>query len=97
MRTVDLIHRKRDGEELSPEELHFLVDGYTRGEIPELAKRGRRQTAILAQPLVGTGQVAGTIVTACVGGATLLARDTTLDALHTVAGAGRRTRRRRRW
>ena len=35
MRTVDLIHRKRDGEELSPEELHFLVDGYTRGEIPE--------------------------------------------------------------
>jgi pyrimidine-nucleoside phosphorylase len=35
MRTVDLIHRKRDGEELSPEELSFLVDGYTRGEIPE--------------------------------------------------------------
>src|SRR3954464_7313440 len=35
MRTVDLIHRKRDGEELSPEELQFLVDGYTRGEIPE--------------------------------------------------------------
>src|SRR5919199_3380340 len=35
MRTVDLIHRKREGEELSPEELQFLVDGYTRGEIPE--------------------------------------------------------------
>jgi pyrimidine-nucleoside phosphorylase len=35
MRTVDLIHRKRDGEELSPEELQFLVDGYTRGDIPE--------------------------------------------------------------
>jgi pyrimidine-nucleoside phosphorylase len=35
MRTVDLIHRKRDGEELSPEELRFLVDGYTRGEIPD--------------------------------------------------------------
>src|SRR5947209_19350718 len=35
MRTVDLIHRKRDGEELSPEELQFLVDGYTRGEIPD--------------------------------------------------------------
>jgi pyrimidine-nucleoside phosphorylase len=35
MRTVDLIHRKRDGEELSPEEVHFLVDGYTRGEIPD--------------------------------------------------------------
>src|SRR3954451_3660073 len=35
MRTVDLIHRKRDGEELSPEEISFLVDGYTRGEIPD--------------------------------------------------------------
>src|SRR5438309_4095499 len=35
MRTVDLIHRKRDGEELSIEELQFLVDGYTRGEIPD--------------------------------------------------------------
>ena len=35
MRTVDLIHRKRDGEELSAEEIQFLVDGYTRGEIPD--------------------------------------------------------------
>src|SRR5947209_4121691 len=35
MRTVDLIHRKRDGEELSPEELQFLIEGYTRGEIPD--------------------------------------------------------------
>jgi len=35
MRTVDLITRKRDGEELRPEEIQFLVDGYTRGEIPD--------------------------------------------------------------
>ena len=35
MRTVDLVHRKRDGEELSPEEIAFLVDGYTRGDIPD--------------------------------------------------------------
>ena len=35
MRTVDLIKRKRDGEELSPDEIEFLVDGYTRGEIPD--------------------------------------------------------------
>src|SRR5215217_2491809 len=35
MRTVDLIHRKRDGEELAPEEIATLVDGYTRGEIPD--------------------------------------------------------------
>ncbi len=35
MRTVDLIQRKRDGEELSPEEIAALVDGYTRNEIPD--------------------------------------------------------------
>ncbi|MBV9083787.1 MAG: thymidine phosphorylase [Acidobacteriaceae bacterium] len=35
MRTVDLVRRKRDGEELSPEELRSLVDGYTRGDIPD--------------------------------------------------------------
>src|SRR5579871_6344972 len=35
MRTVDLIHRKRDGEELSAEEIAFLVDGYTSGSIPD--------------------------------------------------------------
>jgi pyrimidine-nucleoside phosphorylase len=35
MRTVDLIHRKRDGEELSPEEIIYLIEGYTRNEIPD--------------------------------------------------------------
>jgi pyrimidine-nucleoside phosphorylase len=35
MRTVDLIHRKRDGQELSPEEIATLVDGYNRNEIPD--------------------------------------------------------------
>jgi len=35
MRTVDLIQRKRNGEELSPEEIRWLVDAYTRGEIPD--------------------------------------------------------------
>ena len=35
MRTVDLIHRKRNGEELSPEEIAFLVEGYTNGAIPD--------------------------------------------------------------
>jgi pyrimidine-nucleoside phosphorylase len=35
MRTVDLIRRKRDGEELAPEEIDFLVDGYTNAEIPD--------------------------------------------------------------
>jgi pyrimidine-nucleoside phosphorylase len=35
MRTVDLIRRKRDAEELSPEELRDFVEAYTRGEIPD--------------------------------------------------------------
>src|SRR5271165_3258200 len=35
MRTVDLIHRKRDGEELSGEEIAYLVDGYAGGSIPD--------------------------------------------------------------
>ena len=35
MRTVDLIQRKRDGEELALEEIDFLVDGYNTGEIPD--------------------------------------------------------------
>jgi pyrimidine-nucleoside phosphorylase len=35
MRTVDLIHRKRDAEELAPEEIEFLIEGYTSGEIPD--------------------------------------------------------------
>src|ERR1700689_2343289 len=35
MRTVDLIHRKRDGEELSAEEIAYVVDGYTNGTIPD--------------------------------------------------------------
>ena len=35
MRTVDLIQRKRDGAELSPGEIEFLVEGYTNGDIPD--------------------------------------------------------------
>jgi pyrimidine-nucleoside phosphorylase/thymidine phosphorylase len=35
MRTVDLIHRKREGEELNNDEIAFLVEGYTNGEIPD--------------------------------------------------------------
>ncbi len=35
MRTVDLIQRKRDGEELAPEEIEYLIDGYTGGTIPD--------------------------------------------------------------
>jgi len=35
MRAVDIIGKKRDGEELIREELEFLVEGYVKGEIPD--------------------------------------------------------------
>ncbi|MGD1995657.1 MAG: thymidine phosphorylase [Anaerolineae bacterium] len=35
MRAVDVIAKKRDGGELTAEEMEFLVLGYTRGEIPD--------------------------------------------------------------
>ncbi len=35
MRIVDLIRRKREGEELNAEEIALLIEGYTQGEIPD--------------------------------------------------------------
>ncbi|HUK31043.1 MAG TPA: thymidine phosphorylase [Candidatus Acidoferrum sp.] len=35
VRVVDLIRRKRDSGELSPEEIKFLIAGYTSGDIPD--------------------------------------------------------------
>ncbi len=35
MRMVDLIEKKRDGLELTAEEIAFLIDGYTKGDIPD--------------------------------------------------------------
>lgn len=35
MRAQDLIEKKRDGGELSPDEIAFLIRGYTRDEIPD--------------------------------------------------------------
>ncbi len=35
MRMVDLIAKKRDGHELTKEEIQFIVQGYTKGEIPD--------------------------------------------------------------
>ena len=35
MRVYDLIQKKKNGEELSPAELDFLVQGYTNGTIPD--------------------------------------------------------------
>ncbi|MBC1919108.1 pyrimidine-nucleoside phosphorylase [Listeria booriae] len=35
MRMVDVISKKRDGKELTTEEIQFVVDGYTEGKIPD--------------------------------------------------------------
>ncbi|MCL6586124.1 MAG: pyrimidine-nucleoside phosphorylase [Anoxybacillus sp.] len=35
MRMVDLIEKKRDGEALTKEEIQFIIQGYTNGEIPD--------------------------------------------------------------
>src|SRR5262252_7976878 len=35
MRTVDLIHKKRDGGELTAEEISYMVESYTTGAIPD--------------------------------------------------------------
>lgn len=35
MRIYDIISRKRDGFELTDEEIHFFIDGYVRGEIQD--------------------------------------------------------------
>lgn len=35
MRSVDIIQKKRDGGELTASELTFLIDGYSRGDIPD--------------------------------------------------------------
>ncbi len=35
MRAVDIIIKKKDGYSLSNEEIHFMIDGYVKGLIPD--------------------------------------------------------------
>ena len=35
MRTVDIIQNERDGRTLTTEEIHYLINGYVKGEIPD--------------------------------------------------------------
>ncbi|HEV2010256.1 MAG TPA: thymidine phosphorylase [Candidatus Limnocylindria bacterium] len=67
MRTVELVERKRDGGRLTAEEIAFLVDGYTKDEIPDyqmaafcmaVVWRGMdmRETADLTAAMVATGE-----------------------------------------
>ena len=68
MRTVDLIHRKRDGEELAPEEIQYLIDGYTRGDIPDyqlsaflmatyFSGMSDREVSVMTESMVNSGSV----------------------------------------
>jgi len=68
MRTVDLIHRKRDGEELSVEEIAYLVDGYTSGAIPDYQMSAflmatffsgmtDREVSALTDRMIGSGEL----------------------------------------
>jgi pyrimidine-nucleoside phosphorylase len=67
MRTVELVERKRDGGRLTAAEITFLVDGYTKDEIPDyqmaafcmaVVWRGMdmRETADLTAAMVATGE-----------------------------------------
>ncbi|MBV8819351.1 MAG: thymidine phosphorylase [Acidobacteriaceae bacterium] len=67
MRTVDLIHRKRDGEELSTEEIRTLVESYVRNEIPDyqfsaflmavfFSGMSDREVSALTEVMVHSGQ-----------------------------------------
>ena len=66
MRMYDLILKKRNGGELSTEEINFFVDGFTKGEIPDYQasamlmaiffnKMNKRETADLTNAMVESG------------------------------------------
>jgi pyrimidine-nucleoside phosphorylase len=68
MRVVDVIRKKRDGQELSRAEIELLVDGYTRGTIPDYqvaawlmagVLRGftRQETVALTEVMLHSGEV----------------------------------------
>jgi len=68
MRAVDLIRRKRDGGDLTPEEIEFLVRGIATGEVPDyqwsamtmaILWRGmsRTETAALVSAMLHSGTV----------------------------------------
>jgi pyrimidine-nucleoside phosphorylase/thymidine phosphorylase len=68
LRAVDIVLRKRDGHELTPQEIGFFIGAYTRGEIPDYQAsafamavffRGMqpRETVALTEAMMRTGEV----------------------------------------
>jgi len=68
MRVVDVIRKKREGQELSRAEIELLVEGYTRGTIPDYqvaawlmagVLRGftRQETTALTEAMLHSGEV----------------------------------------
>ncbi|MGB8253187.1 MAG: thymidine phosphorylase [Anaerolineaceae bacterium] len=68
MRAVDIIIKKRDGLELSAQEIEFFVDGYTHGEIPDyqaaawamavlLKGMNARETTDLTLAMANSGEI----------------------------------------
>lgn len=67
MRTVDLIQKKRDGKELSTEEIDWLIKGYAAGQVPDYQMSAlamaiyfkgmtMRETRDLTMSMVATGE-----------------------------------------
>jgi pyrimidine-nucleoside phosphorylase len=68
MRAVDLIRKKRDAGELSREEIEFLINGYTHGDLPDyqmaawlmaawLQGLNRSELAALTETMLCSGEV----------------------------------------
>ncbi|NMA86183.1 MAG: pyrimidine-nucleoside phosphorylase [Tissierellia bacterium] len=68
MRIYDIIKKKRDGEELSTEEINYFVENYTNNNIPDyqisalfmaifLNKMNKRETLDLTKAMVNSGDI----------------------------------------
>lgn len=68
MRMVDLIEKKKEGFKHTPEEIHFIVAGYTKGDIPDYQMSAwlmavcfqgldKEETAILTKEMMHSGDV----------------------------------------